>query len=558
MQRRNFLIASILLSFGLVSIVVLRSEGGAVRAKHLAEYELQITKKGFQKFVDPLPTLPIIKIPTNLDKNKPVEISMHLQQMKVQLHRDLPETLVWGYENSSPGPTIEVESGQALRIHWINDLPTHHFLPAATGMDMSLSEPLPDVRNVTHLHGAVVEQPSMTDRLHNNDGWPDAWTIPGQEQIADYPNQQSARYMLYHDHAVGTTGRNVAAGLLGLYRIRDDYERSLPLPSGDFEITLAFQARGLNADGSLYYSPNLSQEYYGNVVAVNGKLWPFLNVEPRKYRVHMINISNARSYDLKLVDSTNTSIPGPAFQQIGVDGGFLGKPAILNDPKDPHAPRLSLSPAERADVIIDFSNYAGKNLILDNINLDGVDGEMPVPQLMMIKVATQTRAPDLSELPSNFRAIQKINPASATVSRQISLSAVDMDHGMQMLLLNGKAWHDPLTEKIQNGSTEIWKLINTTTDMHPFHMHLVEVQILDRTPIDMTEFKKNGNILATGSVQPPDENEMGWKDVVHLPAGQMTRIIMRFNSYAGFYVYHCHILEHEDMDMMRPFQVWNP
>ena len=183
---------------------------------------------------------------------------------------------------------------------------------------------------------------------------------------------------------------------------------------------------------------------------------------------------------------------------------------------------------------------------------------MPVPQLMMVKVAAQTSAPDQSQLPVKFKPIQKINPASATVSRQISLTSVDMDHGMQMLLLNGKAWHDPLTEKIQNGSTEIWKLINTTPDMHPFHMHLVDVQILDRTPIDVAEYLKNGNVIAKGAAVPPDENELGWKDVVHLPSGQLTRIIMRFNSYAGFYVYHCHILEHEDMDMMRPFQVWNP
>jgi spore coat protein A, manganese oxidase len=516
-----------------------------------------LQSSGFQKFVDQLPILPTIKIPKTKKLSDPYDLTIQLQLMKLKIHRDLPETTEWGYGGFSPGPTIEVESGQALRVHWKNELPAQHILPAAAGMDMSSNEPLPDVRNVTHLHGASVEQLSMTDPNNNNDGWPDVMTVPGQEQITIYPNQQTARMLLYHDHAVGTTGRNVAAGLIGLYAIHDDYERSLNLPSGPFEISLVFQARGLKADGSLYYSDNLSQEYYGNVVAMNGKLWPYLNVEPRKYRFRMVNVSNARGYDIKLLDEKDES-PGPEFYQIGSDGGFMQKTAILNDPKDPKALRLKLAPAERADVIIDFSKYAGKTFILNNTNRDGKDGAIEVPQLMKIIVSDKVSAPDVSQLPLTMRPLEKLDPAAASLTRQMDLTSVDMGNGMQMQLLNGMAWHDPLTERVKLGSTEVWNLINTTGDMHPFHIHLVNFQVLDRTPIDPDEYLKDKKLVKTGPTQPPEDNEKGWKDVLRLEPGTMTRIIMKFNTYTGFYVYHCHILEHEDMDMMRPFEVYRP
>ena len=248
--------------------------------------------------------------------------------------------------------------------------------------------------------------------------------------------------------------------------------------------------------------------------------------------------------------------PGPAFYQIGSDGGLLQNTAILNDPADPAAMRLKLAPAERADVIIDFSQYAGKQLVLDNTNRDGKDGELAVPQLMLFKVLPQLTKPDVSQLPTSMKAIPILNPANASIARQIDLTQVDMGNNMQMLLLNGKAWHDPITERVQLGSTEIWKLVNTTGDMHPFHIHLVQFQMLDRTPFNADQYLKTGQFVVTGASQPPDSNELGWKDVLRLEPGMMTRIIMKFDTYTGFYVFHCHILEHEDMDMMRPFEVF--
>ncbi len=516
---------------------------------HTLSIEVQLQKAGFQKYVDEVPRLTSIKVPLSARPHTPFDLDIHLRQMKVKIHRDLPEALAWGYEGLTPGPMIEVQSGQALRVHWKNDLPLQHILPAATGMDMSTTVPLPDVRTVTHLHGASVEQASQTDSVHNNDGWPDAFTVPGQEQISLYPNQVSARTLFFHDHAIGTTGRNVAAGLMGLYLIHDDYERSLNLPSGPYEITLALQAKGLNADGSMYYVADLNNEHYGNVVAVNGKIWPYMNVEPRKYRLRLVNISNARSYDMKFVDVGDQSA-GPAIAQIGSDGGFLDKIA------EPDL--LRLAPAERADIIVDFSKYAGHDFFLYNTNHDAADGELPIPELMKFKVAAVVSSPDTSSLPLRLKPIPRIDPRTAVISRQIVLSSPDIGGGRQISLLNGKLWHDPITERAQLGTVEIWKLMNTTSDTHPFHVHLVEFQVLDRTPFDAAEYLKSGNFVVTGPAVPPDDNETGWKDVIRTPPSVVTRIIMKFNTYAGFYVYHCHILEHEDMDMMRPFEVYRP
>ena len=422
-------------------------------------------------------------------------------------------------------------------------------------MDMGAT-PLPDVRAVTHLHGAMVSQPSITDKLHDNDGWPDAWIVPGEEQIAQYPNNQSARMLWYHDHAMGETGRNVAAGLAGAYLIRDPLERSLNLPRGKYEIPLIIQSKGINIDGSLYYSRDISSEYYGNSVFVNGKLYPYINVEPRKYRFRILNASNARTFGLKLFEAPALTSPGPAFYQIGSDSGFLEHTVVVNDPTDPNALLLTMAPAERADVIIDFSKSSGKNFLLRNLALpDGGDHELPLPQIMLFKVGTTVTEADTSQIPNFIRPIRRMEASEAIKTRQIIFNQINMANGSPMLQLNGKAWMDPIEEKPVLGSTEVWELVDALPDSHPFHIHLVEFQVLDRRPFDLDAYTKTGKINYTGPVENPDANEMGQKDVVRIYPSMVTRIIMKFAPYAGYYVYHCHILEHEDMDMMRPYQV---
>ena len=519
--------------------------------------------QALQQFVDELPIPPSIQVgPTSGSRSgklgkDPAEIVITLNQFKTKYHRDMPETTVWGYNGSSPGPTIDVERGQTLRVHWKNELPTVHFIQSTIGGAMA-DPSMPDVRNVTHLHGAVVTESDPMDRVNNNDGWPDAWNIPGQEQIAEYPNDQEARALWFHDHAMLTTGRNVYSGLMGLYLIRDSYERSLNLPSGKFEVPIEFQTRSFNDDGSLYYPKVVQNEVYGNAMAVNGKIWPFINVEPRKYRFRFLNASNARTIALKLIDQATQSA-GPAFYQIGSDGGFLENTAVLGDPNDPSSPRLVMSPAERMDVIIDFSKFAGRSFVLNNnFQPDHADGELPIPTVMLFQVGAAVSAPDTSSLPMQMRAIPRLSPQDATTTRQIILAGTTMPDGSQMLLMNGKQWSDPIVEKPVLGTTEVWELANTTGDLHPFHIHLVQFQVLDRRPFDVDAYLKTGTINYTGPAVPPDSNEMGWKDVIRATQSNVTRIIMRFAPYAGYYVYHCHILEHEDMGMMRPFQVVAP
>jgi spore coat protein A len=504
------------------------------------------------RFVDELPLLARIKIPNT--PGQAVDITVTLAQSKLQMHMAVPDTPVFAYNGSVPGPIIEVEKGQTLRVHWKNDLPKVHILAAPTG---GMNPGLPDVKAVTHLHGAVVKQDSTSDRLHNNDGWPDLFTLSGEEQVAEYPNNQDARILWYHDHAMGDTGRNVAAGLVGMYLIHDDYERSLNLPSGDYDIPIIFQTHGFNGDGTRYYTKNLAQEFYGNSATINGKLWPYLNVEPRKYRLRFLNAANARSFALRLAD-LKTDAPGPAFYQIATDGGFLQETVMLNDPGVDKPPRLVLAPAERADVIVDFSKYVGQTLLLQNNSLDAGDAEIPLPQLMVFKVVKALVNPDTSQLPMHMRKIPLLAEHDVSVTRPIVFDQFEMQGMSPMLLLNGKMWHDPVEEKPLLNSTEIWQLVNLQPDTHPFHIHLVNFQVLDRIPFDLDAYRKTGKIVATGPTEMADANEAGWKDVVRVVPGMVTRIIMNFGPYAGHYVYHCHILEHEDMDMMRPYDVVAP
>lgn len=539
----------------------------------LAFFCFSNTSQGIEPFVDPLPIPPVISVSHKSDfggnGSPPTDLFIRMTQFQTKLHRDLPEVSVWGYNGMSPGPTIEVEKGQKIRIHWQQDLPEKHILATPTGMMEGHSHsggghhsepiPPPDVRAVVHLHGAVVSQPSIKDRIHNNDGWPDLWLTHGQEQIAEYPNQQNARTLWYHDHAMGTTGRNVAAGLAGMYIIHDDVERSYNLPNGKFDIPLMIQSRGLAPDGSLFYVKNIMTEFYGNSIFVNGKLMPYLDVEPRKYRFRLLNASNARSYSLKLVNNEDYDEAGPAMLQIGSDSGFLENPVLFDPTPDLETPGLVLAPAERADIIIDFSKFSGKSFLFLNNGLpDDFDAQMPLPLVMLFKVGTSLPQPDLTQVPEKLAPIKRLEPSLASQTRKIVFDKMEMPGGQTMLTLNGKSWSDPVVEKPILGSTEVWELINTLSDTHPFHIHLVDFQVLDRRTYQVDEFLKSGKIVYTSEAFTPDVNELGWKDTVRVPQGAVTRIIMKFAPYLGHYVYHCHILEHEDMDMMRPYLVAAP
>lgn len=294
---------------------------------------------------------------------------------------------------------------------------------------------------------------------------------------------------------------------------------------------------------------------------VNGKVWPILEVEPRKYRFRILNGSNARFYRLTLnesiEDGTRLGNPGPPLFQIGTDGGFLPAPVRLSD--------LLLGPAERADVVIDFAGAEGKSFVLNNdAKAPFPDGDDIVPtDVMLFKVTLRRRGRDTSSLPRSLATVPLLSPSAAVKTRVLVLSELDSGAGNPIVGLINAPWDSPVTEAPRAGSVEIWRLINTTEDAHPIHVHLVQFQILDRRPFDTHQYPTR--LVFTGPrVQPPANERPAFKDTVKAFPGEVTRIIAKFDLPTATlvshgerfrYVFHCHILEHEDNDMMRPYDV---
>ena len=519
------------------------------------------------KFVDALP-VPATIAPVGMLHGVPL-FDVAMREFRQKLHRDLPPTTLWGYNGMYPGPTFETRRGRPIAVRWRNTLPTTHMFQVAPTIH-GAEPPNPEVRTVVHAHGLKV--------LPESDGYPEAWFTKNFAQTGpffnpqpyQYPNDQAATGLWYHDHALGITRLNLYAGLEGFYFVRDDIEDALNLPKGAHEVPLMIQDRLLNPDGSLEYPvsdnsdpevpPFWVPEFFGDTVLVNGKVWPHLEVEPRKYRFRMLNGSNARFYNLTLDecawDGYRLGHAGPEFIQIGSDGGFLPAPVRMQS--------LTMAPAERFDVIIDFSDAEGKFFVLSNdAKAPYPDGDDVVPaDVMLLKVTRRLQGRDTSTVPSRLPATSVLNPASASKVRDLVLieNASALDNPIEGLI--SSHWMDPVTESPRAGATEIWRIINTTGDAPPIHVHLVQFQILDRQPFDLAQYP---NLVFTGPRVRAHRNERDApKDMVQAFPGEVTRIIAKFDLPRGTrvsvgqkfrYVLHCHILEHEDNDMMRPYDV---
>lgn len=450
-----------------------------------------------------------------------------MREAEIRFHRDLAPTRVWSYGEGVPGPTIETRSGRGLLIEWRNDLPDRHLLP----VDHSLcgaGADVPEVRAVVHVHGAKAPPES--------DGHPEASYPPGNSVVYHYPNRQDATALWYHDHAMGIERLNQYAGLFGLYLIRDDVEGALNLPSGPYEIPLVLFDRLFTASGQLNYPTSgipdapWVPEVNGDALLVNGKLFPYLDVEPRRYRFRVLNASNSRFYAVSLSG-------GRSFHQIGTDQGLLAAPVPLKT--------LTLSPAERADLIVDFSDAPGEKVVLQNQAF----------QLMQFRVGPRA-AGRSAPLPVALRPVAKIRESEAVRTRTLTLNEyMDPKTHTMLMLLNATRWHEPVTEKPVLGTVEIWNLMNLTEDTHPIHLHLVRFQVLDRQVFDSDGYPTTGRMKFVGNPVPPEPSEDGWKDTVQAHPGMITRIIVRFDGYVGRYVWHCHVLEHAANEMMRPFEV---
>ncbi len=324
--------------------------------------------------------------------------------------------------------------------------------------------------------------------------------------------------------------------MFGLYIVRDPEEDSLNLPRGKYEIPLVLYDRTFDPEGQLNYpvSPVPDApwipEFFGNAVLVNGKLLPYMEVEPRKYRFRILNAANGRFFHLSLSS-------GQPFHQIGTDQGLLPAPVALK--------QATLAPAERADMIVDFSDRAGEQIVLRN------DVFHPVMQLRVARAKTT----DSSSLPAALRPVRRIPESDAVRTRTLTLGEIDDLRGDTVtMLLDNKSWHEPISEKPLLNSVEIWKLMNVTDDAHPIHLHLVRFQILDRRRFDAFAYQNQEVLRYFGEPEPPDPCEAGWKDTVRADPGMITRIIVPFTGYAGRYVWHCHVLEPEDNEMMRPIR----
>jgi spore coat protein A, manganese oxidase len=460
-----------------------------------------------------------------------------MRQFQAHVHRDLPPTTLWGYGGASPGPTFDVRSGAAVRVDWINNLPAKHLFTVDHTLD-GASADQPEVRTVVHLHGGKVGPES--------DGYPESWIRPGHSASHYYPNRQDATALFYHDHAMGITRLNTAAGLMGLYLIRDEFEDRLSLPRGEYEVPLILVDRSFRTGGQIYYPVSGNPEtpwvaaYYGGGILANGKLFPFLEVLPRRYRFRILNSSNGSFYGLSLAPALSFTSPPLPFFQIGGDQGLHSEPSQMEE--------LILGPGERADLVIDFSSSRGKELYL----------RTKAATIMQLRVSG-TPVDDSSQLPSALRPIPPIPESQSVKTRELTLADYQDRLGRsKRMLLNGTRWSMPVTERVVLGSTEIWSFINLTDDSHPIHLHLVRFQILDRTPFDLPTYQLTGKMVMTGPAQKPAAAERGWKDTVRADPLSVTRIIIKFEGFAGRYVWHCHILEHEDNEMMRPYDVVAP
>jgi spore coat protein A len=514
-----------------------------------------------QPFVDPLPIPPVMPPRTGVVPGAHF-YEIRMLEFPQKLHRDLPATTVWGYDGRLPGPTIQALRNIPVVVRWVNELRdptgalrTTHYLPVDTclhGPDKFGSVP----HAVVHLHGGKVPPES--------DGHPEATIIPGQRVNYLYPNAQRAQTLWYHDHALGITRLNVYMGLAGFYLIRDPaVEGPLNLPSGEFDVVLVIQDRAFNGDGSLKYFTTFQPSFLGDTTLVNGKVWPFMTVKRGKYRFRVLNGANTRTYTLSLSPSAAT------MTQIGTEGGLLAAPNPLT--------QITLAAAERAELVIDFAACApGDQIILQNSYPD-----VPaVPNVMRFVVGSDTG--HLAPIPASLGPIEILSEADAILTRQINLT-IDLGDpcGFGFRYSFNNLHFTDIVEEPKLGTIEVWNLDNLIGELHPIHLHLVHFQVLDRIPITSPftmaplQGGHGGHVARSGGSGrlthplagimplgtpsgppvPPDPSEVGWKDTVRAPNGFRTRIIARFDGYTGLYPYHCHILEHEDHEMMRQFRV---
>ncbi|KAH8655355.1 Cupredoxin [Xylariales sp. PMI_506] len=424
-----------------------------------------------------------------------------------QVFPDLNAARLVGYDGISPGPTILIPRGTESVVRFMNQA---------------------DRENSVHLHGSPSRAPF--------DGWAEDITLVGEYKDYYYPNFQSGRLLWYHDHAVGTTAENAYFGQAGAYILTDPAEDALGLPSGygEFDIPLILSSKFYNQDGTLQSTTGETVSTWGDTIHVNGQPWPFLNVEPRKYRFRFLDAAVSRSFALYFATATNQNTKLP-FQVIASDAGLLQNPVQVTG--------LHISMAERYEIVFDFSSYAGQTIDLRNEDQAGgigVDEDYTNTDKVMRFVVSADPVVDPSTVPASLRSVP-FPPASTGVDHHFLFARNNGEWR-----INGVGFADVANRvlaKVPRGTVEIWELENSSGGWsHPIHVHLVDFRVISRV---------NGN--ANRGVEPYEA--VGLKDVVWLGRGETVTVEAHYSPWDGVYMFHCHNLIHEDHDMMAAFNV---
>jgi FtsP/CotA-like multicopper oxidase with cupredoxin domain len=531
----------------------------------------------------------------------------HLPGPTIEVRRSVPLEVQWENRLSGVLPVVVT----VAPAYAADGVPAQTLPGRSGGVPDPAAAALPGF-SVVHLHGGMTQADS--------DGWAENLVAPGQQTLDRYENDQRAAMLWYHDHVMGVTRFSVYAGLAGLWIVRDDRERELELPEGPpYELPLLLADRnfdtapsgGLTGDLLHKTDPEV-MECFSPFTVVNGAIWPQLEVEPTTYRFRVLNGSNARTY--RLVLARDGEPDHERITQIGTEGGLLLAPVAIPEQG------LVLASAERADLLVDFSDLgAGTELILWNTAtapFDGtfadpaaagtadLEGLLPYPEVLRIRVRegrrSGYRAPQV--LATDFERIRRddltgcVVRAVALVEQEAELAgeppmltmrelAEDQDAEKPAItLVERQAGGEHVTHwrtvasRFEDGVTffpmlhraEIWRLINLTADTHPIHVHLDAFQVLDRhaaavevadegiTTTSTRATVRIEQVLDDGIPHALDDNERGRKDTVRVNPNEVVDIVVRFEVFSGRYMYHCHILEHEDRDMMRPFVVMPP
>jgi o-aminophenol oxidase len=644
-----------------------------------------------------------------LDPSVEISIAVRMRNANLKLHKDLHPTALWAYGGHYPGTIFFVRHDQTIAVEWINEIdgmlpfsvvacgywsldPAFVFPENEPGAfdggkgpaNVPTQTPPNRVRTpcqedpnakalaawaVVHLHGARVAPDS--------DGWTENAFLSRALQTASqrslYPPQPRSMMLWYHDHAYTITRLNVFAGLAGGWIIRGSEERGLNLPANGFEVPLIIQDRNFETDATGFLTgrllhkaetdstkfiptnanpiPSDTGEFFGPFTLVNGSLWPSIDVKPQPYRYRVLNGSNARTYQLFLIDDTGT-IRNDLVRQIGTDAGLLGNAIAIDtlqypasDPtfQNKNKPKgLILAPAERADLIVDFQRAPGQTFRWINLGAAAYDGVPAIDPTVKWDVTNQGQASTLINARVPFPEVMKFTVENGPVGKPLDLSGLPKlqrwthnspelkGHNHRWLALNEQLKgpdlkdgflffnelielqkddprnedfsitlaEDSTTHRFLNrqvffrspinfypvaNKPEVWHIVNFSTDSHPIHLHLVDFQILPRyfyTVAGATDpIIVDATDPATGLFPDPnrptfhaiipdparpndatnpdgvDANEAGWKDVVRVNPNEIVTIAMIFEGFTGRFMYHCHILEHEDMDMMRPMVV---